>query len=110
VNGKGLFAFLRLMRNPKDDLMSYLAILKKADEERKRQSEAEGVRPEATDPSGLQSAEPLRLGRLNDRGQLVLTLEDMPRLEEKLREQGWIVKRVGDELDCQPRRPWSRVQ
>ena len=90
--------------------MSYLAILKKADEERKRQSEAEGVRPEATDPSGLQSAEPLRLGRLNDRGQLVLTLEDMPRLEEKLREQGWIVKRVGDELDCQPRRPWSRVQ
>ena len=90
--------------------MSYLAILRKSDEERKRQSEAEGVRPEATDPSGLQSAEPLRLGRLNDRGQLVLTLEDMPRLAEKLREQGWIVERVGDELNCHPQRPWSRVQ
>jgi hypothetical protein len=98
------------MRNPKGVLVSYLAILKKADEERERQSEAEGVRPEATDPSGLQGAEPLRLGRLNDRGQWVLTLEDMPRLAEKLREQGWIVERVGDELHCRPRRPWSRVQ
>ena len=40
----------------------------------------------------------------------VWPIKDQPRLAEKLREQGWIVKRVGDELDCQPRRPWSRVQ
>ena len=102
--------FLRLMRNPKGVLVSYLAILKKADEERERQSEAEGVRPEATDPSGLQSAEPLRLGRLNDRGQLVLTLEDMPGPSARLQEQGWCVERIGDELHCKPRRPWSRIQ
>jgi hypothetical protein len=79
-----------------------LAVLKKADEERRRRSEAEGARTEPTGPPSL--------GRLNEQGQLVLTLEDMPRLAEKLRQQGWIVKRVGDELDCQPRRPWSRVQ
>jgi hypothetical protein len=90
--------------------MSYLEILRKADEARKRRSEAEGVRPEATDPSGLQSAEPLRLGRLNDRGQLVLTLEDMPGLSARLQEQGWCVERIGDELHCKPRRPWSRIQ
>jgi hypothetical protein len=39
------------------------------------------------------------------------TLKDLPRLAQKLREQGWIVERVGDdELRCKPRRPWSRVQ
>jgi hypothetical protein len=40
----------------------------------------------------------------------VWTIKDLPRLAEKLREQGWIVERVGDELRCKPRRPWSRVQ
>jgi hypothetical protein len=40
----------------------------------------------------------------------VWTVKDFPRLAEKLREQGWIVERIGDELRCKPPRPWSRIQ
>jgi hypothetical protein len=39
-----------------------------------------------------------------------LTIEDLPDLANRLRAQGWIVKRVGDELVCTPRRPWHRIQ
>ena len=40
----------------------------------------------------------------------VLTLEDLPALANRLRAQGWLVKRLGDELDCIPRRPWHRTR
>jgi len=39
-----------------------------------------------------------------------LTLEDLPDLANRLRAQRWIVRRVGDELVCTPRRPWHPVQ
>ena len=40
----------------------------------------------------------------------VMTIRDLPALAQRFRAQGWIVKRVGDELICTPPRPWHRVQ
>lgn len=42
---------------------------------------------------------PLR-GRLNHRGEMVLTIQDLPELERRLRLSGWRVRRHGDELIC----------
>jgi hypothetical protein len=39
-----------------------------------------------------------------------LTIKDLPDLKGRLEAQGWMVKRVGDELICKPRRPWHRIQ
>jgi hypothetical protein len=54
--------------------------------------------------SGMEQAIPAGLpplaGRMNSRGQMVLTMEDIPELEERLRWQGWKVKRQGFELVC----------
>jgi hypothetical protein len=44
------------------------------------------------------------LGRVNDRGELVMTREDLPELERRLRSYGWQVERRGDQLVCQKRR------
>lgn len=49
------------------------------------------------------SAELPPLGRRNARGDFVLTIEDMPELENRLRLQGWKVKRHGNELICTSR-------
>jgi hypothetical protein len=40
------------------------------------------------------------LGGLNDCGEAVITLAELPGLEERLRASGWKVERVGDELRC----------
>lgn len=40
------------------------------------------------------------LGRKNDRGELVLTVADLPELEQRLRLSGWKVTRRGNELIC----------
>jgi hypothetical protein len=45
---------------------------------------------------------PPLVGRKNARGQIVLTVEDLPELEIRLRLQGWKVKRHGLELFCTP--------
>jgi hypothetical protein len=42
----------------------------------------------------------LPLGRKNGRGELVLTLADLPELERRLRLSGWRVQRRGNELIC----------
>jgi hypothetical protein len=46
---------------------------------------------------------PPLVGRKNARGQMVLNLEDFPELENRLRLQGWKVRRHGDELICTSR-------
>jgi hypothetical protein len=46
---------------------------------------------------------PPLVGRKNARGQMVLTFEDLPELENRLRLQGWKVRRQGDELICTSR-------
>src|SRR5262245_48830557 len=38
-------------------------------------------------------ADPLPLGRLNDRGQLVITVEDLPEFQRRLQSYGWYRKR-----------------
>jgi len=43
------------------------------------------------------------LGRRNDKGELVLTVEDLPELEHRLRLSGWRVTRRGNELICTSR-------
>jgi hypothetical protein len=47
------------------------------------------------------------LGRKNHRGDLVLTIEDIPDLERRLRLSGWKVRRIGNGLIC---RTGSRTQ
>jgi len=54
---------------------------------------------EPTKPSEVTELSPLA-GRKNYRGQMVLTVEDLPELENRLRAQGWKVKRQGLELVC----------
>ena len=44
------------------------------------------------------------LGRSNGRGELVLTLEDLPELERRLRLSGWRVERRRSELLCTSRK------
>ena len=48
------------------------------------------------------------LGRVNDRGELVMTREDLPELERRLRSYGWQVERRGDQLVCRNSSPRSR--
>ncbi len=52
--------------------------------------------------SPLDGLPPLR-GMKNARGEMVLTLEDLPELENRLRLQGWKVRRQGAELFCTSR-------
>jgi hypothetical protein len=40
------------------------------------------------------------LGSRNERGEMVLTVADLPELERRLRLSGWKVTRRGDELIC----------
>jgi hypothetical protein len=54
-------------------------------------------------------AELPRLGRKNDVGEMVMTVEDLPELESGLRLSGWKVERRGDQLICRSRRK-PRVQ
>lgn len=49
---------------------------------------------------GASTELPPLAGRKNARGQMVLTVEDIPELEKHLRWQGWKVKRQGLELIC----------
>jgi hypothetical protein len=65
---------------------------------------AAGWLPDANEPT------PAARTVSSDANPHVWTIKDMPHLAEKLREQGWTVSRVADELHCRPRRPWSRVQ
>jgi len=55
------------------------------------------------------SREPKPLGRKNDLGELMLTLEDLPELEDRLRLSGWKVERRGCQLICRSGRK-ARVQ
>jgi hypothetical protein len=43
------------------------------------------------------------LGRINDRGELVLTVDEIPALKARLEAQGWEVVMRRDTLDCKPR-------
>lgn len=45
-------------------------------------------------------AELLPLGRKNDLGELVMTVDDLPELEHRLRLSGWKVERRGYQLIC----------
>jgi hypothetical protein len=55
------------------------------------------------------STAPPLLGRKNDRGEMVMTIEDLPELEYRLRVSGWRVERRGNELICRSGRK-LRVQ
>jgi hypothetical protein len=50
-------------------------------------------------PSATDSCGPL-LGRKNDRGEMVLTIQDLPELERRLRLSGWKVRHERNELIC----------
>ena len=49
------------------------------------------------------------LGSRNERGELILTVADLPELEQRLRLQGWKVVRRGNELVCTSRQK-ARIQ
>jgi hypothetical protein len=102
--------------------MSYLAIIEKL---KKGLVDSCGSVPEASEPyernefnerTPVAPAEPSEhgaefppLGRKNDRGEMVMTVLDLPELEHQLRLSGWRVERRGDQLICRSRRK-PRVQ
>lgn len=57
--------------------------------------QAEAVKPAETTFADLPP-----LGRRNARGEMVLTVEDLPEIERRLRLSGWKVTRRGNELIC----------
>ena len=72
-----------------------------------RDSRPENVLPNAATPAGALQHENCESGPLphfgrvsGGRHQLVLTLEDLPEMERRLRLSGWHVERRGNELVC----------
>ncbi len=98
--------------------MSYLEIVKQLEQELSGKGQPEGAREPDRQPTAAVGSQPNTryeidekdernpmdglppLGRKNAMGAMVLTLEDLPGLEKRLRLQGWNVRRHGDELIC----------
>lgn len=98
--------------------MSYLDIVKQVEIELSAKGQPEGAREPCRHASGAIGSQPNPqyetneknertpvdslppLGRKNARGDMVLTFEDLPELENRLKPQGWKVRRQGDELIC----------
>jgi hypothetical protein len=91
--------------------MGYLETIRRLKKDRGERPEPvpDAVPPyeinEKTPDEGL-AASPL--GRVNDQGERVMTLEDLPELERRLRSYGWQVERRGDQLVCRNSSPRSR--
>jgi hypothetical protein len=85
--------------------MSYLEIIERLKTDPQSTSSTPSVREPGNETNEKNEISPLGelpplVGRRNARGEIVLTLEDLPELENRLRLQGWKVKRQGVELIC----------
>jgi hypothetical protein len=85
--------------------MSYLEIIERLKISAQNTPGALSVREAANETNEKNEISPLGglpplVGRKNVRGEMVLTVEDIPELENRLRLQGWKVKRQGAELIC----------
>ena len=103
--------------------MAYLDIIKELERELSGEGKPTPERDthceisELSEKSSLCSVEPAEsapdpvwdppLGRRNDEGQTVMTIEDLPELAHRLRLSGWRVTRRGNELICTSRGVWK---